>query len=204
MTPEARTALRELMGSDDVATMALYLDEHKERLDQQIPGSREWHYDDIPVCDPKPYAEYCPNGHCASTQIERHRRVLADSHEPKLRKQFAVFVLTHLIGDIHQPLHSADNDDRGGNGIKVRLPDGRKPNLHAAWDTAPFEGLVRGRHDVAVAKDLIEKYAGGAAAWQQARAATGSGRPTSSHGRWPTPSCPAFAVASVLNQVLGD
>ena len=69
LSPDARAAISELMGSDDLATFALYLDQHKDRLDQQIPGSREWHYDDVPVCESKPHSEYCPAGRCASTQI---------------------------------------------------------------------------------------------------------------------------------------
>jgi hypothetical protein len=43
----------------------------------------------------------------------------------------------HLVGDIHQPLHAADNGDRGGNDVAVALAGvhtrGRE-NLHRAWD----------------------------------------------------------------------
>jgi hypothetical protein len=98
------------------------------------------------------YAEYCTNGTCASTQIVRHDRLLSDAHEPKSRKPFAVFVLTHLAGDIHQPLHGADNEDQGGNQIKVRLPDDRKLNLDAVWDTSLVERLYGGQNDITVAK----------------------------------------------------
>ena len=105
--------------------MRISFQEELDQLDRQIPGSREWHYDDVPICTTKPYAEYCPNGTCASTQLPRHYRRLVDVHETRNRKQFAVIVLTHLMGDIHKPLHAADNDDNGGNQIKVSLPDGR-------------------------------------------------------------------------------
>ena len=166
LSPTTRTALHQLMGSDDLATFALYLDQHKDQLEQQIPGSREWHYDDVPICTQKSYAEYCPNGTCASTQIVRYDRFLADTHASKKQKQFAVLVLTHLLGDIHQPLHAADNDDRGGNEIKVQLPDGRKMNLHEAWDTSLVEGRFGGQNEVTVAQGLRQKYAAHAAEWQ--------------------------------------
>src|SRR5207253_10242695 len=40
-----------------------------------------------------------------------------------------------LVGDIHQPLHAATDEDKGGNCIAVEShPYAR--NLHAAWDTA--------------------------------------------------------------------
>lgn len=166
LSPATQRAIRQLMGSDDLATFALYLDLHKDQLDRQIPGSREWHYDDVPICTTKPYAEYCPNGTCASTQLPRHYRRLVDVHETRNRKQFAVVVLTHLMGDIHQPLHAADNDDNGGNQIKVSLPDGRKMNLHAVWDTSLVERLFGGQNEMTVARRLVQKYAVRATEWQ--------------------------------------
>jgi hypothetical protein len=135
LSPETSAAIETIMGSADLATFGLYLDDYKDRLAAEVPGSRAWHYDNIPICGRKPHSEYCPNGSCASTQIARHREILADPHESKAHKQFAIWVLTHLIGDIHQPLHAADHDDRGGNMIQVRLPWGRNANLHGAWDT---------------------------------------------------------------------
>lgn len=165
LSPKTRGAIRQVMGSDDLATFGLYLDQHKDQLDQEIPGSRRWHFDDVPICTTKAYSEYCPQGTCASTQIFRHYRVLADAHAPKRRKRFAVWVLTHLLGDIHQPLHAADNDDRGGNQIKIRLPDGREMNLHATWDTAFVERLFGGEHEIPVAKRLVRKYATQATGW---------------------------------------
>jgi S1/P1 Nuclease len=166
LSPATQRAIRQLMGSDDLATFALYLDLHKDQLDQQIPGSRDWHYDDVPICTAKPYAEYCPQGACASTQLPRHYRRLMDAHESRNRKQFAVFVLTHLMGDIHQPLHAADNDDTGGNQLKVHLPDGRQMNLHAVWDTALVERLFGGQNETTVARRLVQKYATRATQWQ--------------------------------------
>ena len=103
LSPETSAEISTIMGTADLATFGLYLDDNRDRLDAEIPGSRAWHYDNIPVCGRKPHSEYCPNGSCASTQIARHRDLLADPHESKAHKQFAIWVLTHLIGDIHQP-----------------------------------------------------------------------------------------------------
>ena len=135
LLPETSTEIATIMGSADLATFGLYLDDYKDRLDVEVPGSRAWHYDNIPICGRKLKSEYCPNGSCASTQLALHRDILASLQESKARKQFAIWVLTHLIADIHQPLHAADHDDRGGNMIRVRLPWGRNANLHGAWDT---------------------------------------------------------------------
>jgi nuclease S1 len=166
LTPETRAAVQQLMGSDQLATFSLYLDQRKDQLDRDIPGSRQWHYDDVPICATTPYAEYCPQGTCASTQIVQHDRLLSDVHASKGKKQFAVFVLTHLVEDIHQPLHGADNEDQGGNQIKVKLPDGRKVNLHTVWDTSLLERLYGGQNEMSVAKRLVQKYASRATEWQ--------------------------------------
>jgi hypothetical protein len=166
LTPETRAAVQQLMGSDQLATFSLYLDQRKDQLDRDIPGSRQWHYDDVPICATTPYAEYCPQGTCASTQIVQHYGLLSDVHASKGKKQFAVFVLTHLVEDIHQPLHGADNEDQGGNQIKVKLPDGRKVNLHTVWDTSLLERLYGGQNEMSVAKRLVQKYASRATEWQ--------------------------------------
>jgi len=166
LLPETSAKIETIMGSADLATFGLYLDDNKDRLEEQIPGSRAWHYDNIPICGRKPHSEYCPNRSCASTQIARHRDILADPHESKAHKQFAIWVLTHLIGDIHQPLHAADHNDRGGNMIQVRLPWGRKANLHGAWDNDFVEHALGGKNEKLVADGLLRKFDPRKADWQ--------------------------------------
>jgi hypothetical protein len=166
LLPETSAEIETIMGTADLARFGLYLDDNKDRLELRIPGSRAWHYDNIPICRSKSHSEYCPNGWCASTQIVRHRDILADPHESKARKQFAIWVLTHLIGDMHQPLHAADRDDRGGNLIQFRLPWGRNANLHGAWDTDFIEHALGGKNEKLVAHELLLKFSSRKADWQ--------------------------------------
>ncbi|MET0649395.1 MAG: S1/P1 nuclease [Pyrinomonadaceae bacterium] len=52
--------------------------------------------------------------------------------------------LYHLVGDVHQPLHTATrysasnpNGDAGGNGFKLQMPGETRPSsLHFFWDSA--------------------------------------------------------------------
>jgi hypothetical protein len=167
LSPETSAEIESIMGSADLATFGLYLDDNKDLLDVEIPGSRAWHYDNIPICGTKPKSQYCPNGSCASTQIVRHQHILADAHESKARKQFAIWVLTHLIGDIHQPLHAADDHDRGWNAIQVGLPWGRRnANLHGAWDTDFIEHALGGKNEKPVAHELLLRFASRKTDWQ--------------------------------------
>ena len=159
LTPEARKGIAALMGSSSLGDFSLYLDKNKLALDKKIPGSRQWHYDDRPVCQPDaPKRDWCPDGKCASVQIVRHYRALIDQHSSKDEKQFAIYTLVHLIGDIHQPLHSSDHDDRGGNDIRVvlQLPSGKRTtNLHSAWDTEFVKAAFTETDERKIAKALI-------------------------------------------------
>ena len=48
-------------------------------------------------------------------------------------------LLIHIVGDVHQPLHVAKEEDRGGNKIKV-LWFNQPANLHSIWDDKLIEG----------------------------------------------------------------
>ncbi len=50
-------------------------------------------------------------------------------------------ILFHLMGDLHQPLHTGYPGDRGGNDIKVSY-EGNLTNLHRVWDTEILEANV--------------------------------------------------------------
>ncbi len=107
-----------------------------------------WHYDDIPLCGEANRETYCPDGNCLSAQTTRLLAVLADSHAPERRRLEALKFIAHFIGDAHQPLHAADNHDRGGNDVPLRVPSAQEPrmNLHRLWDTELVErSLQTGR-----------------------------------------------------------
>lgn len=97
------------------------------------------HYVDIPF-DATTYdsARDCPGGRCVIGAIEHDRAVLADTTAPREDRVEALEFLVHFVGDLHQPLHCEDRDDRGGNGVHVTL-DGRHTNLHAVWDSGILE-----------------------------------------------------------------
>jgi hypothetical protein len=53
-------------------------------------------------------------------------------------KQEQVLILTHLIEDLHQPLHVGYGVDRGGNSVMVQY-NNKQYNLHALWDYGIIE-----------------------------------------------------------------
>ena len=47
----------------------------------------------------------------------------------------ALAFVVHLLGDLHQPLHVGEHDDRGGNQVNARYGViGGELNLHSIWD----------------------------------------------------------------------
>lgn len=75
-------------------------------------------------------ARDCPRGDCVVAAIERFEVVLRDRSAPPRERLEALKFIVHLVADVHQPLHCADDGDRGGNDIRVSL-SGRRTNLHA-------------------------------------------------------------------------
>ena len=74
------------------------------------------------------------------TEIAVFRQTLASSKADKLKSYDLVWLL-HLVGDVHQPLHSSTRvssadlqGDSGGNNVKLSDPS---KELHAFWDGLP-------------------------------------------------------------------
>jgi len=140
MNPAAQDRAAALLnGRQDVfVAAATWADEVR----QARPETYNWHFVDIPVGEPRYDAKRdCPateRGDCVIAELARARQELADAGRPaELRAESLKFIV-HFVGDLHQPLHSIDNRDRGGNDVRVnalRGEDGRATNLHAVWDT---------------------------------------------------------------------
>lgn len=141
-----RAEIQRLAGDASLAELGLWLDEEKVRLSAAEPGSERWHYDDRPVCRPEATVDsYCADGNCASHAYHEYLAVLRDHAAPDESRLFALRVVVHVLADAHQPLHAADNSDRGANRVLVQV--GRhshaKP-LHAAWDVDFVKRAMRG------------------------------------------------------------
>lgn len=79
--------------------------------------------------------------------FEEKMRIVKDSNSSPSDKALALTWIFHLVGDVHQPLHTAalfttefPNGDQGGNLIFVR-PKADQPTtrLHSLWDGAVID-----------------------------------------------------------------
>jgi hypothetical protein len=71
---------------------------------------------------------------CVVTAIDHY---LAQLKKPSLSEKHhdqALLLLSHFVGDVHQPLHVSYADDRGGTRRKVVF-SGKVVSLHRLWDS---------------------------------------------------------------------
>ncbi len=147
LTPKAKAEADRLLkigadlpGSDDFVTVGPWADEYRSQHRETGP----WHYKDLYFrADGKPAANK-PDEINAVSKIREFTAILGDKSKPDADRAFALRILIHLVGDIHQPLHASSEEsdarpmgDRGGNSFVILPPDGseRGPkNLHALWD----------------------------------------------------------------------
>jgi hypothetical protein len=111
-----------------------------EIRDQRRDTSR-WHFVDIPL-GARGYqpGRDCPDSDCVVGQIEKDTALLANRGRGDGVRRDALRFLIHFVADVHQPLHAEDNEDRGGNQVRVAI--GRyRATLHRIWDGDVVEAL---------------------------------------------------------------
>jgi len=152
LSPTARLRVKELLGNDDLAAIAVWADEIKG----ERPETYGWHFVDIPknaagfseprdCYRPHDKHQYTQQDHhnCVVDRITMFKRELADRNAPRQDRIEALKFLVHFVGDVHQPMH-AIGEARGGNDIHVSefgsTQCGKYPcSLHFEWDTGLIE-----------------------------------------------------------------
>jgi hypothetical protein len=100
---------------------------------------RYWHFIDMPFSpDHTPLIQ--PESPNALTQIVTFARALSSDAGDDL-KSYDLVWLEHLVGDVHQPLHTASRftvlqpkGDEGGNKVSLCDKPHCRDELHAQWD----------------------------------------------------------------------
>jgi hypothetical protein len=151
LTPAARAQVAHLLGSEAMLVQdANWADEIRD----QRRDTGAWHYVDIPLNAPGYDAQRdCPSRDCVVAQIENDVRVLHNRKLDDRARAEALRFLIHFVADVHQPLHAEDNDDKGGNRVRVEI--GReRANRHTVWAVDVIDILG---FDAGAAADGIER-----------------------------------------------
>jgi hypothetical protein len=131
LTAEARARVAEILGPG--STMAS-VSSWPDQIRRSRPETGPWHYVDIPIDKPGlDMARDCPNGNCVIAAIAAMRAKLRDPATAADQRREALMFVIHFVGDMHQPLHSSNHGDRGGNEVHIVF-HGQPGNLHGLWD----------------------------------------------------------------------
>jgi hypothetical protein len=135
LTPQAARAVADLLGPETLAFAGTWSDEIRSEADWA--KGDPWHWVTIPDGQTYDAAAKNPAGDVLEA-LARFEKVLGDRSAPRADRVQALKWLTHLVGDLHQPLHVGRGDDRGGNETVV-LWFGDPSNLHSVWDSKLIE-----------------------------------------------------------------
>jgi hypothetical protein len=172
LTPTAKRAIEGLIAlsaAQDTPTCPVHSLEDASTWPDCVRSLRRFgyltvmHYEDVPICGLAVKSVYCPDGRCITEETRRAIVVLKDTRRPPGERIQALEEITHLIGDLHQPLHAADNNDRGGNEVRVQV-GGHETNLHHVWDDEVLVAAV-GPSEVEAENALRPLIRANAAAW---------------------------------------
>ncbi len=150
---------------------------------RNIERTTQWHYIDIPrsvtqrqpdidpwcapVSAPGPSKDRTG---CIVTAISYEWEILRDASRPEPERAKALRYVIHFIGDLHQPLHDTDNDDRGGNCTALTFfSEARPANLHAIWDYKLIQRELERKHQTQpqFASALDQKFSDRWTEWGQ-------------------------------------
>jgi hypothetical protein len=188
LDPVARKHVGALLAADtdtltepNIASAATWADKFR---DTDRNGARRntgrWHFVDLELTAPDlnqacfgrpalPAGTLASNGpaqDCIVDKIEEFAAELTNPSTDPAERVVALKFLLHLVGDLHQPLHAADDHDRGGNDKRVSAAGLHGATLHHYWDTEFVEQL--GPNPQPIAALLITRIsAADATRWAQ-------------------------------------
>lgn len=138
LSPLSQAAVAELLPSSSLAEASTYPDEMRSDPSEFWQKTASpWHYVTIP--EGKSYQDVgAPPQGDAYSALKRYTDVLTSAESSVEDKQLALRFVVHIIGDLHQPLHTGNGTDRGGNDVKVRF-FWQDSNLHRVWDSQMLE-----------------------------------------------------------------
>ncbi|GAB4093295.1 S1/P1 nuclease [Flaviaesturariibacter terrae] len=128
LAPDVQQKVLKALGGLSIEEAATWMDD--VRANNSFDAMKPWHYIDIekgknyePTADKN--ALTILNG--VISRMSQHASFTGN-------QQRDLLLLFHLVGDIHQPLHTGYPSDKGGNSVNLDY-DGGQVNLHSLWDT---------------------------------------------------------------------
>ncbi|MCP4457677.1 MAG: S1/P1 nuclease [Cytophagales bacterium] len=140
LTKKAKKSIDQILKNETLAEVSTFMD--FIRSDNTKNHMTPWHYMTIP--DGQTYEEAgTPDQGDIYVTINRLIDELGSKNFSDVDEAFALKCLVHLIGDIHQPMHVGNGEDKGGNDIDVEY-FWSQSNLHRVWDSGIIDSQKYG------------------------------------------------------------
>jgi hypothetical protein len=156
LSPNARALVEKLLGGQSLAEVANWAD--SIRSGEDYSGSIWYHFEKIPDgvnyldnLRALPPWQQQKGGLVAAILVAN--ATLRDPAASPGEQADALKFLTHLVGDIHQPLHTGRPPDKGGLTIQATW-FGKPMTLHRIWDSGL---LTTGHADIAPPRMPLEQ-----------------------------------------------
>ena len=135
LTPKAKKAIADILGDESIALASNWADFIKS--DPTYAYLSSWHY--IDFNKPYTYPEMVAylNQDTVTDAYTKMNFLIGELKKKDIgleKQQLYLKMLIHIVEDIHQPMHTAHADDKGGNDIKVNWFS-TPTNLHSVWDS---------------------------------------------------------------------
>ena len=136
MDPKAKAKVLERLEGLSIEDASTWADQIRDK--EAYSYTHPWHY--ATVSKGKDYLEMrAPKEKDIMIAIKEQWHILRSTSD-RSEEAFAIKMLLHLIGDLHQPLHVGNGIDRGGNEVIVKF-FGEEMNLHYLWDRSIIDTL---------------------------------------------------------------
>lgn len=135
LNKKARIEIRKILGNESIAISSNWADFIKSDPSYNYVSS--WHYVDFDKQFSYPEMQVFlkqDTSTNAYTKISFMVNELKNKSLPQDKKAMYLRLLIHIVGDIHQPMHTGKVSDRGGNDVKLTWMN-RPVNLHSVWDS---------------------------------------------------------------------
>ena len=166
LTPKARKAIQAILGSESIAMTSNWADFIKS--DPAYNYLYNWHFVDFDKPYTYPEMQAFLKQDTATDAYTKMNFLIGELKKKNLSKPnklLCLRMLIHIVEDVHQPMHTAHTDDKGGNDVKVKWFD-KDTNLHSVWDSQLIDFQQLSYTEYAAA--INHTTAAQRAAWQKA------------------------------------
>ncbi|GAA0856424.1 S1/P1 nuclease [Aliiglaciecola litoralis] len=131
---DTREKIAALFPNQSLAELSTQADSELSNPSEFWQQTWTWHFVTVPEGNEYSLDKHAPKEGDAYTALTSSTETLKDPKATVEEKRIALLFIVHLIGDLHQPLHSGNGTDRGGNDVKVEF-FWQPSNLHRVWDS---------------------------------------------------------------------